>query len=317
MQAREESYEAPVWAGVEGEWKPLFGSFADEGVSVEWHDFECEDTLDWARSFHPGSLEICINFDGCGTLRSGAAHTTVVNPQTIAQYAVGAKNLSADRHAGQKHRFLTIELSRPWLSEATRGFESGLNTETRSFLDGAAARSKFPRGIPLDPRVKRTAEEMLRPPFSGPGAGFWFKAKIMEIAAHTLIEQTGELFCQRQKRVALDRVERVKQVLAQDVENPPTLSQLARQVGCSSFYLSRIFSEQTGMTISRYLRNLRLERAAELLRTGKCNVTEAAMAVGYSSLSHFSKAFAEMFGACPCVFPLATPTGPLPEKRRS
>ena len=63
------------------------------------------------------------------------------------------------------------------------------------------------------------------------------------------------------------------------------------------------------MTISRYLRNLRLERAAELLRSGRSNVTEAAMAVGYSSLSHFSKAFAEMFGVCPCAFPLHRKSG--------
>ena len=68
------------------------------------------------------------------------------------------------------------------------------------------------------------------------------------------------------------------------------------------------------MTISRYLRNLRLERAAELLRSGRSNVTEAAMAVGYSSLSHFSKAFAEMFGVCPCVFPLSRRTDSLPSR---
>jgi AraC-like DNA-binding protein len=63
------------------------------------------------------------------------------------------------------------------------------------------------------------------------------------------------------------------------------------------------------MTISRYLGNLRLERAAELLRSGRLNVTEAATAVGYSSLSHFSKAFAEMFGVSPCVFPLNRKSG--------
>ena len=50
----------------------------------------------------------------------------------------------------------------------------------------------------------------------------------------------------------------------------------------------------TGLTISRYLRNLRLERAAELLHSGRSNVTEAALVVGFSSLSHFSKAFAQM-----------------------
>jgi AraC-like DNA-binding protein len=58
------------------------------------------------------------------------------------------------------------------------------------------------------------------------------------------------------------------------------------------------------MTISRYLRNLRLEHAAMLLKSGKFNVTEAAMEVGYSSLSHFSKVFSEMFHVCPCSFGL-------------
>ena len=150
---------------------------------------------------------------------------------------------------------------------------------------------------------------MLEPPIPGAGVAFWFRAKILEITALTLVEPGEELFCERHKRVARDRVERVKQALARDLENPPTLSQLGKEAGCSPFYLSRIFSEHTGMTISRYLRNLRLERAAELLRSGRTNVTGAAMAVGYSSLSHFSKAFAEMFGVCPCVFPLNRRTG--------
>ena len=44
---------------------------------------------------------------------------------------------------------------------------------------------------------------------------------------------------------------------------------------------------------------------AELLRTGRYNVTEAATEVGYSSLSHFSKAFCETIGCCPVLYPAA------------
>ena len=39
-----------------------------------------------------------------------------------------------------------------------------------------------------------------------------------------------------------------------------------------------------------------------MLREGRANVTETAMAVGYSSLSHFSKAFWEMHGCCPGLY---------------
>jgi AraC-like DNA-binding protein len=50
------------------------------------------------------------------------------------------------------------------------------------------------------------------------------------------------------------------------------------------------------------LREIRLDRAAKLLRAGRSNVTQAAFAVGYQSLSHFSKAFWERFGCCPGLY---------------
>jgi AraC-like DNA-binding protein len=59
-----------------------------------------------------------------------------------------------------------------------------------------------------------------------------------------------------------------------------------------------------GRSIFQYLRALRMERAAELLREGRMNVTEVALAVGFSSPSHFSTAFHETFGCCPGLFPL-------------
>lgn len=53
------------------------------------------------------------------------------------------------------------------------------------------------------------------------------------------------------------------------------------------------------MTISGHLRRLRMERASRLLLTGDCSVTEAALAVGYSSLGQFCYAFCQTFGHSP------------------
>ncbi|MDP9097520.1 MAG: AraC family transcriptional regulator, partial [Verrucomicrobiota bacterium] len=103
---------------------------------------------------------------------------------------------------------------------------------------------------------------------------------------------------------ARDRVARTKELLARNLAEPPTLEMLGREVGCSPFYLSRSFSREVGLTIPQYLRKLRMERAAELLRMGRHNVTEAATEVGYASLSHFSKAFCETIGCCPVLYPM-------------
>ena len=54
------------------------------------------------------------------------------------------------------------------------------------------------------------------------------------------------------------------------------------------------------------------------LRPCKCNVTEAALEVGHSSLSYFSQAFHEMFGCCPGLYPMRTPSQlPPPSKLAS
>jgi AraC-like DNA-binding protein len=138
----------------------------------------------------------------------------------------------------------------------------------------------------------------------------WYQAKALEVAAEFFFVAPGEqeLFCQRQQRLAAERVEKVIALLRDNLSEPPTLDEIGRAVGCSPFHLSRTFSTTTGMTIPQYTRQLRMERAAELLRSGKFNVTEAALEVGYSSLSHFSQAFHEAFGCCPGLYPLRTPT---------
>ena len=68
-----------------------------------------------------------------------------------------------------------------------------------------------------------------------------------------------ELFCDRQKRMVRERVDRVMAILRRDLAEPPTLEKIGREAGCSPFYLSRTFSRETGMTIPQCLRKLRMD----------------------------------------------------------
>jgi AraC-like DNA-binding protein len=152
-------------------------------------------------------------------------------------------------------------------------------------------------------------ESLRHCPVFKPAQEVWFRSKALEVAAQLFFRPPeGELFCTRAQRAARERVERARAILKTAMQNPPSLEELGRQVGCSPFYLSRLFSAETGLTMQQYVRQIRLERAAELLRTGQCNVTEAALEVGYNSLSHFTVAFREAFGCCPGLYPLRTPT---------
>ena len=143
------------------------------------------------------------------------------------------------------------------------------------------------------------------PPVAPAARPLWFQARVLEIVAEFFFPPVEEFFCDRQKRMARERVSRVREILEARLAEPPALEEIGRLVGVSQFYLSRIFSQEMRMTIPQFLRQLRMEKAAEFLLAGTHNVTEAAFAVGYSSLGHFSKNFCEAMGCCPTLYPQA------------
>lgn len=73
----------------------------------------------------------------------------------------------------------------------------------------------------------------------------------------------------------------------------------------SSRQLLRKLQALTGERPNTLVRRMRLDRAAELLRTDGRSVKEAAYATGFRSTTHFSQAFREAFGLSPSEF--ATP----------
>lgn len=81
-----------------------------------------------------------------------------------------------------------------------------------------------------------------------------------------------------------------------------TLVQLAEKLGVSPQYLSRIFSDTTGVSFSEYLCSLRLRRAAELLITSHLNITEICFACGYQNLSNFLRSFKKVYHMSPGTF---------------
>lgn len=297
--------EARVWDALGGGWQCLHGCYCQHGVSVEWHDFACDKPRDWARSFHPGSVELCLNISGHARLTC-AEDSVLLGPMTVGLYAVLGEKLAAWRLPGEQHQFLTVEYSPAFLERHLTGHETALQPVIRRSLRQESDAARVAPVARLPAHWRKSIERLRLPPVAGPAAALWYQSKALELMAEFFfasVQQNvgGGL---RQRQVSRRRVERAIEILGRRLVEPPTLKELGREVGCSSYYLSRTFSREMGMTISQYLRQIRMERAAELLKSGKFNVTEAALEVGYNSLSHFSQAFCETMGCCPCLYPL-------------
>ncbi len=132
--------EAPAWQAVGPGWRPLFGNFRDLGFSFEWHEFVAREEFDWARSFHPGSVELCLNRAGRGRLSDGQ-QTVEILPQTCAFYFQGTPPLIASRAPGEEHRFITIEFSAAFLTEHFRRQTDSVHPLVQAVIRGEAGGS--------------------------------------------------------------------------------------------------------------------------------------------------------------------------------
>ena len=97
--------EAGAWRDVGG-WQPLFGNFRGAGYSIEWHDFFAKREFDWAASFHPGCVELCLNLDGHGFVKNNDTRqnsrqtrldSTIAKPNRSRRNARRASNTNFSR----------------------------------------------------------------------------------------------------------------------------------------------------------------------------------------------------------------------------
>jgi len=114
------------------------------------------------------------------------------------------------------------------------------------------------------------------------------KDKVVE----TKVKGNDELLMERIMKVVNDHL----------ADSDFNVEVLTKEVGISRAQLHRKMKEMTGLPISEFIRNIRLEQAVRLLKEQKINVTQVAYTVGFSNLAHFSTVFRKQFGVSPTEY---------------
>ncbi len=104
------------------------------------------------------------------------------------------------------------------------------------------------------------------------------------------------------RRRRRDLVEAAKLAVNERLSSLPSLGELAGELGCSPFHLSRSFHRTAGLSLRAYVGRLRARRAAERLAAGARDLTQLALELGYADHSHFTNAFRDEWGMPPSRF---------------
>ncbi|MEM9266039.1 MAG: helix-turn-helix domain-containing protein [Cyanobacteria bacterium P01_F01_bin.13] len=155
--------------------------------------------------------------------------------------------------------------------------------------------------IAMTPAMTIALQQILQCPYQGITKQLYLESKALELITLQL-HQLNEDRSTASTSLKLDDVDRIhlaRDILIRNLDDPPSLLALAKQVGINSFKLKQGFREIFNTTVFGYLHAYRMEEARRLLQLGEMNVTQVALSVGYSHPGKFSAAFKKKFGISP------------------
>ncbi|MBX2826514.1 MAG: AraC family transcriptional regulator [Flavobacteriaceae bacterium] len=150
----------------------------------------------------------------------------------------------------------------------------------------------------MTPEMQHIVDAVFKNTYHGKTKMMFFRSQMTALLSH-FFGQLAELKTETINPLEREKLEQARNILSSNLDDPPSLSDLSRQIGLNTYNLKKNFKELFGLPVFKYLQNQRLITAHDLIRGNKATVQEAAWQVGYDSLSSFSNAFAKKFGYRP------------------
>lgn len=274
--------------------------FAPTQPTRHWHTSQGFGAASWPEAQHSDALCLHLNFQGEGELTWKSGQQTRLRPQTLL-WTRG--DYTAQRLAvRERHECLTLVFPDAWLNPSLRDTKAQVPAELHPFILTPFARQAV-RSRALTQEDRTWAYSLMAPHLCDQARRLLDSARLTDFLVRELFDPANGAetvaAMSRTERVARERVEKAKTEMLRQLDETPPLEVLAAAAGCSPHYLSRTFAQVEGKPLTLWLRRARIEKAAELIASGRCNVSEAALEVGYRSFSHFSRAFAEEKGVQP------------------
>lgn len=130
----------------------------------------------------------------------------------------------------------------------------------------------------------------------------YIKGKVYELLSlhFNKKEDTAEEYCPFLiDDLYVKKIRQAKDIIILRMTEPPSLQELANEIGLNVKKLKEGFKQIYGDTVYGFLFNYKMEQASKLLKSNKFNVNEVGAMVGYSTASHFITAFKKKYGTTP------------------
>lgn len=170
------------------------------------------------------------------------------------------------------------------------------------FLSNENSNKKYYDDTEIKPTVSIVLQQIINSNINSSIRELYVKGKIYELLSlHFQKDESvnGEYcpFLVDEQNVL--KIRKAKEIIISRMAEPPSLQELASEIGLSLKKLKEGFKQIYGDTVYSFLFDYKMEHARKLLETNQYNVNEVGTQVGYSTASHFIAAFKKKFGTTP------------------
>lgn len=198
------------------------------------------------------------------------------------------------------YKGVSIITNKEYVNSKLRGYSE--NTFFRWFNVSTYRLDKLYMGLPSTLKELRLIDEIMHCDLPNIPRLMYLEAKANEFIAIKFNDLQGSF--QKSEDVCLSdydiqRIDMAKNILIDNMVNPPSITELAKTVGLNSTKLKKGFKSIYNTTAFVFLRDTRLEYSKKLLFCGDMTIAEIANKVGYANPSKFSRAFRNKYGLNP------------------
>lgn len=225
-------------------------------------------------------------------LKSGISGVQMANRQT------GMLTIPGD----SKQQILHLHMTLPFFRGLVTQGETVLPLEMQEILKGASP-IEFVTIRPMTPDIQTVVYQLLNTSSNAFPWPLYLEGKSLELLGLQLAalgldhcrSSPGHFLNPDEKQKILE----ARDLLIADLQSPPSLETLSKMTCMTPAKLQTGFRQTYGKSVFDYFREYRMQRAMQLLDETRINVSQTAWQVGYTNVSHFSKAFKKRFGILP------------------
>ena len=171
-----------------------------------------------------------------------------------------------------------------------------------SFLNDDNKEKKYYKDLPISPMVAVVLSQISQKQVHSSVQPLYLKGKVFELMSlyfnrneEANIEQCPFLTDESNVR----KIRNAKEIIISRMAEPPSLQDLADEIGLSLKKLKEGFKQVYGNSVYGFLFDYKMEMARKMLSSGNLNVNEVGLRVGYSTASHFITAFKKKYNTTP------------------